>query len=132
MNNNIIRNSQAVYLATVDIDNKPNNRPVALALEENGVLYFSTSSETSIFNDLQNNPFAAITAMTSDFVWIRINAECVFTEDLELKAKVLSEKEFLKNTFKTPENPKFKLFYLKSGIATRYDYSGNPPTSYTF
>lgn len=128
----IIKNSPAIYLATVDNENKPNNRPVALALEEKGVLYFGTSSETSIYNDLKSNAFVAITVMTADYVWIRISAKCVFTEDIALKEKILLEKEFLKNTFQTAENAKYKLFFLESGTATMCDYSGNPPKKYTF
>lgn len=128
----IIKNSPAIYLATADSENKPNNRPVALAMEEKNILYFSTSSETSIYRDLQNNPFAAITVMTPDYVWIRINAICIFTEDANLKTKILQEKEFLRNTFQTAENPKYKLFFLESGTATIYDYSGNPPRVYSF
>lgn len=34
--------------------------------------------------------------------------------------------------FQVANNPKFKVFYLKSGTATIYDYYGNPPESITF
>lgn len=128
----IIKNSPAIYLATVDAEHRPNNRPVALAMERDGVLYFSTSSETSIYRDLQQNLAVAITVMTPNYVWVRITAQCAFTEDVALKAAALQEKEFLKNTFQTAENPNYKLFFLQSGTATRYDYSGHPPKSYSF
>lgn len=128
----ILKNAPAVYLATTDSENTPSVRPVALAAEQDGRLYFTTSDETSMFRDLQANPRAAISVMTSDFVWVRISADCRFTDDLDLKAKILNQKEFLKNTFKTPDNPKLKLFFLRRGRASLCDYSGNPPRVYNF
>lgn len=127
----ILKNSPAIYLATVNNENAPNNRPVALALEEKRILYFSTSNETSMYNDLQKNPLLSISVMTPEFVWVRINAKCKFTDDTYIKEKILQEKEFLKNTFENSQNPKFKVFFLESGTATIYDYSGNPPKEYT-
>lgn len=128
----ILKNSPALYIATVNSENKPNNRPFALALEEDGKLYFSTSSETSAYNDLQTNPYAAITTMSNEQRWVRINAKCSFVEDIGVKETVIDKNKFLKSRFETASNPVFRIFTLDNGIATIYDYSNNPSISYNF
>ena len=99
---------------------------------KDGKFYFSTSNKTSAYRDLKNNPFVEISVMSKEYVWIRIFAKIVFTQDIKIKETAIATKEMLKNFFGSADNPEFNMFFLTEGTATIYDYSGQPPKTYTF
>ena len=129
---NVLKNCPMVFAATVDDKNRPNNRPVALAMEDNGTLFFSTSTETSLFRELQKNPFISFTTMIDQQSWIRINAEVVFVEEIAVKEMIISNNQILRQRFKTADNNIFKIFKLTGGVAKFYDRSGNVPRIINF
>ena len=129
---NVLKNCPMVFAATVDDKNRPNNRPVALAMEDNGTLFFSTSTETSLFRDLQKNPFISFTTMIDQQSWIRINAEVVFVEEIAVKEMIISNNQILRQRFKTADNHIFKIFKLTGGATKFYDRSGNAPRIINF
>ena len=129
---NVLKNSPVIFAATVDDKNRPNNRPIALAMEDNGILFFSTSTETSLFRDLQKNPFISLTAMIDQQSWVQINAETVFAEDMAIKKMIISNNQVLKKRFQTADNRILKIFKLSGGTAKFYDRSGNAPRIVNF
>ena len=129
---NVLKNSPVIFAATVDDKNRPNNRPIALAMEDNGILFFSTSTETSLFRELQKNPFISFTTMIDQQSWIRINAEVVFVEEITVKEMIISNNQILRQRFKTADNNIFKIFKLTGGVAKFYDRSGNVPRIINF
>ena len=129
---NVLKNSPVIFAATVDDKNRPNNRPIALAMEDNGILFFSTSTETSLFRELQKNPFISFTTMIDQQSWIRINAEVVFVEEITVKEMIISNNQVLKKRFQTADNRILKIFKLSGGTAKFYDRSGNVPRIINF
>lgn len=129
---NALKSCPVIFAATVDNKNRPYNRPVALAMEDNETLFFSTSTETSLFRDLQKNPFISFTAMIDRQSWMQINAEIVFVEDIEVKEMVISKNLLLSQRFQTADNDIFKIFKLTGGNAKFYDRSGNTPKIINF
>jgi uncharacterized pyridoxamine 5'-phosphate oxidase family protein len=128
----MLEESPVIYLGTVSEQGHPHVRPVALTFYKHERFYFSTSNKTSLYRDLMNNPFVEISVTTNEFVWTRVSAKVVFIEDEEIKKSALEEKPMLKNLFATADNPDFNMFYLKDGIATIYDYSGEAPKTWRF
>ena len=122
---NVLKNSPVIFAATVDDKNRPNNRPIALAMEDNGILFFSTSTETSLFRDLQKNPFISFTAMIDRQSWIQINAETVFAEDMAIKEMIISNNQVLKKRFQTADNRILKIFKLGRFV---HHTANNPPS----
>lgn len=61
---------------------------MALAYEDGTNLYFSTSQEPSIFNDLQTNPYISATYMLDEQSWIRLKANIEFVDDVIVKEKI--------------------------------------------
>ena len=129
---NILKSCPMVFAATTDDKNRPNNRPVALAMEDKGTLFFSTSTETSLFRDLQKNPFISFTTMIDQQSWVQINAEIAFVEDMATKEMIISNNPFLNQRFQTADNHIFKIFKLTGGTAKIYDRSGNAPEIINF
>ena len=129
---NVLKNSPVIFAAIVDDKNRPNNRPIALAMEDNGILFFSTSTETSLFRDLQKNPFISFTTMIDQQSWIQINAEVVFVENMAIKEMIISNNMALRRRFQTADNHILKIFKLTGGAAKFYDRSGNAPRIVNF
>jgi len=122
--------SQVQYLATIGLDDKPKVRPFQFMLEEGGRLYFCTSNQKPVFEEMRKHPYVEFCASGEDFSWLRLNGKVVFSKDLGLKAKIQEVHAFVKSIYKTPDNPAFEVFYLDGAVATIADFSGNPPQTF--
>jgi len=122
--------SQVQYLATIGMDEKPKVRPFQFMLEEGGRLYFCTSSQKTVSKEMQAHPYVELCASGEDYSWLRLSGRVVFSQALEVKAKVQEASPLVKSIYKTPDNPAFEVFYLDDAVATIADFSGNPPQTF--
>ncbi len=122
--------SQVQYLATIGLDAKPKVRPFQFMLEEEGRLYFCTSNQKPVFNEMQKQPYVEFCASGANFSWLRLNGKVVFSRDLGLKARIQDASPIVKSIYKTPDNPAFEVFYLADAAATIADFSGNLPQTF--
>jgi len=118
------------YLATIGVDGKPKVRPFQFMLEEGGRLYFCTSSQKPVFQEIRRHPYVEFCASGENFSWLRLSGKVVFSKDLKLKAKVQEASPIVKSIYKTPDNPVFELFYLDEAVATIADFSGKPAQTF--
>jgi len=122
--------SQVQYLATIGLDEKPKVRPFQLMLEDGGRLYFCTSNQKPVFQEMQKHPHVEFCASGANFSWLRLNGKVVFSKDLGLKARIQDASPIVKSIYKTPDNPTFEVFYLADAAATIADLGGNPPQTF--
>lgn len=120
------------YLSTIGLDNRPKVRPFQFMLEESGKLYFCTSNEKNVYQELQKNPYVEFCSCGENFSWIRLNAKVIFVKNLEIKKKIQDLSPLVKSIYQTPENPNFEIFYLEEASAIISDFSGNPPKKFVF
>ena len=125
----LIKN-EVQYLATMGMDDKPKVRPFQFMLEEGGRFYFCTSNQKVVFKEIQKHPYVEFCASGEGYSWLRLSGRVVFSEDLELRAKVQEASPLVKSIYKTPDNPAFEVFYLDDAVATIADFSGNPPQTF--
>ncbi len=118
-------------LGTVD-NGKPHVRPWGFMLAENGKLWFCTANTKEVFRQLQNNPAIEFSSTSKDYVTVRISGKVTFSKDLDMKKKILAHSEMVRNIYKTPDNPVFEIFYLEHGKAIMFDFSGQPPKTFSF
>ncbi len=83
------------YLATVDGD-KPRVRPFGTALVYEGKLYIQTGKVKPVSQQMKTNPHVEICAMNNG-KWLRIAAETVNDDRVEVKEKMLEDYPKLKN-----------------------------------
>ena len=119
------------YFATVGKDNKAKVRPFQFIIEDGGKLWFSTNNEKNVYAEMQANPYVEVCVSTPKFEWMRLNGKAVFTNDMNVKEKVIEASPFVKNIYQTASNPIFEVFYLDEAKATIADFSGNPPAEYS-
>jgi len=122
--------SQVQYLATIGLDDRPKVRPFQFMLEEGGRLYFCTSNQKPVFQEMRKHPYVEFCASGDSFSWLRLRGKVVFSNDPALKARIQDASPIVKSIYKTPDNPIFEIFYLDGTAATIADFSGNPPQTF--
>jgi len=109
------------HLATAEGE-QPRVRPMELFFADNTGFYFETSSPKALYKQLQNNKkvelaFFAPGAIVNDRV-LRVSGEVEFVDDIQLKARVLEERPYLKKTgIEGPEDPQLIVFRVYQGEA---------------
>lgn len=121
-----LETNSAGFLATAE-EGVPKVRPFQFMLEEEGRLYFCTNNQKEVYRQLLANPHVEFSSASPEFAWVRVGGEAAFTDDLEVKTKVLESHGLVKSIYQNASNPVFEVFYLKNAAATLADFSGNPP-----
>lgn len=117
--------------ATVE-NGKPRVRPWGFMLTDDNKFYFCTANKKDVYNQLKSVPFAEFTVTSKDMVTLRLSGEVVFTDDVNMKEKILANNPGVKGLYKSADNPIFEIFYIAHGEATFSDFSGRPPKKITF
>ena len=123
---NFLTENPLIYLATSGLDGNAKVRPILFYFEENGKPYFCTANTKPMFKELDTNPNCEIVVATPEFAWLRIAGKVEFTDDFDLKQKVIDSNELVKTLYETADNPTFEVFTV-TGKATIADFSGTPP-----
>jgi uncharacterized pyridoxamine 5'-phosphate oxidase family protein len=90
-------------------------------------VYFCTSSEKPVYEQLKANPNVSFCTHTADFnPVLSVNGKAVFVEDIALKARALDENPSIKGIYDTPDNPIFKLFYIDTEGIETFSFADGP------
>ena len=91
---------------------------------------FSTGTMKKVYSQLQASPNVAICAYLQESMqWMRIAGKVKFTDDIEAKRKILESMPFLKELYKSEDNPVLACFYIEEGEAAFYSFeSMNEPS----
>ena len=115
-------------LATQDGD-KVKTRVFQYLFSDEHKVFFCTSSEKSVYAQLQANPNVSFCTFASDFALVlSVNGLAIFVEDLALKARALDENPLIKGIYNTPDNPVFKLFYILAEEVETFSFAEGPKT----
>ena len=115
---------QTFYVSTVDENNQPKVRPFGFVMEWNGKPAFSTGTFKNVYNQLQSNPDIQICAYIADSMqWMRVSGKVKFTDEVAAKRKILETMPFLKELYKSEDNPALACFYLDEGEAAFYSFT---------
>ncbi|MGV8980074.1 pyridoxamine 5'-phosphate oxidase family protein [Clostridium sp.] len=120
-----ITDAKIFYIATVEGD-KPKVRPFGFSMEHQGKIYFCTSNDKNVYKQLASNPYFELCAMSENGQWMRLQGKAIFDSSIEAKAKAFEIMPSLSQSYKTPENPIFEVFYIEEGTATLYSFSDAP------
>lgn len=118
------------YFATIGLDGKPKVRPFQFMMEEDGKLFFCTNNQKDVYAQIKKFPFVEVSVASPSLAWIRLSGEAVFSQEMEVKKKIIDNNDLVKSLYQTPDNPIFEIFYLARAKAIIADFSGNPPKEY--
>ncbi len=124
---NFLNENPIHYLATTDKEGNPKVRPFKFMLEKDGKLFFCTSNQKEVYQEISNNPNLELCVCSPKYQWIRLSGKAVFSNDLTVKTRILEANPLIKSIYKVPDNPIFEIFYLENAKAVIADFSGQPP-----
>jgi pyridoxamine 5'-phosphate oxidase len=106
------------YLATVEGD-QPRVRCMGMWFADETGFYFQAQTVKALCKQLKENPKVEAYYCTKDFSRaMRVSGKVKFIDDLEMRAKCIRERPFVKNFGITePDNPLLAVFHLYTGEA---------------
>ena len=110
--------NRSCYLATVEGD-QPRVRCLGMWYADETGFYFQAQSVKALYRQLQQNPKVEVYFHTKDFSRaMRVSGNVRFIEDLEVRARCIEERPFVKDFGITePDNPLLVVFLLYTGEA---------------
>ena len=109
------------------VDGKPKVRPFQFMFEEGGRLFFCTSNQKPVYQEIQKQPYVELCASGENAAWLRLSGKVIFTTDIDVKAKIQEQSPLVKSIYQTPDNPIFEAFWLDQATAVIADFSGQAP-----
>ena len=99
-------------LATQD-GGKVKTRVFQYLFADGSKVYFCTSNQKPVYNQLAANPQVSFCTYPANFApVVSVNGKVTFVDDQALKARALDENPGIKGIYNTPDNPVFELFYI--------------------
>jgi len=87
-------------------------------------VYFCTSSQKPVYEQLKANPNASFCCYPTDFnPVLSINGKARFVDDIALKTRALDENPLIKGIYGAPDNPTFQIFYIDVEEAETFSFT---------
>lgn len=123
--------NRVVFLATSD-QGRARVRPFQYQFEQDGRLWFGTAKNKEVYKQLQQDNRMELSCMSQDMATLRLMGEANLDEDMAVKERIIQENELVRNIYESADNPDFAVFSIDHGSAYMFDFSPNPPKSFTF
>jgi uncharacterized pyridoxamine 5'-phosphate oxidase family protein len=124
----ILKENQNGVMATED-NGKIKTRVFQYLFADGNKVYFCTSNEKPVYNQIKANPHVSFCTYPADFSPVlSINGKAIFVDDLTLKAQALEENPGIKGIYNTPDNPIFELFYINVEEVETFSFAEGPRT----
>jgi uncharacterized pyridoxamine 5'-phosphate oxidase family protein len=126
-----LKENRTVFIATSD-QGRARVRPFGFMFEQDGSLWFCTSKKKEVYAQMQADPRVEFSCTSKDMVTLRVMGEAKFSDDMAVKERIFEISPLVKNIYGSADNPDFTVFSIDHGTAFMFDFSGNPPKSFTF
>lgn len=115
-----------VAFATVENDG-PKVRFFSFKMYQADRIYFITSKQKQVYQQLSRNPKVEICSLPNDRQeWVRLTGEVQFEQNLELNQKAFELLPLLEKAYGTPDNPEIALFYINNPQAQLHSMGKQP------
>ncbi|MBP1925283.1 putative pyridoxamine 5'-phosphate oxidase family protein [Sedimentibacter acidaminivorans] len=94
---------------------KPDTRPFELVFHDDKGMFFYSSAEEELTNQLKQNPNICFCATDSNYNYVKVKGSIEFSENKDDKIKILEKSKFAKNIFSDSNIDKMKVFSLPHG-----------------
>lgn len=109
-----LNDAETFYLATTE-DNKPDVRPMGIAVNYEDKIYFITMKEMNLHSQLQKDSKISISAEFNKD-WIRLYGEAVLDDSIETREGLTSLGEHISKTFPIDTMAPYYLKDVKASI----------------
>ena len=107
-------------------------RPFQFQFKRDGRLWFCTARSKQTYAQLCADRRLEFSCTSPEMVTVRVKGEANLDDDMAVKRRILEENALVRGLYKTAENPDFTVFSVDHGSAYMFDFSGNPPKTFTF
>ena len=121
-----IKKCGTYYLATVDSDGQPRNRPFGTINIFEDKLYIQTGKVKDVSKQLHKNPKAEICAF-KDGVWLRVAGELIEDDSFEARKSMLDAYPELRAMY-SEDDGNTEVFYFQNATATFSSFTAAPET----
>lgn len=121
---NFLNENKFGNLATCNND-KPDARPFELVFHCDKGMFFYTSSDTDVTNQLKTNPNICFCATDSNYNYVKISGSVIFSDENDDKVKILQQSVFAKKVYNDSSIDKIKVFFLPHGKCMLHFHSDN-------
>ena len=122
-----LKNCKVFFVATTE-EGKPKVRPFSFVMLYEEKLYFVTGNQKPFFKQIQAKPEIEICGTSQKMEWIRFSGKVILDSRLQVKQKAFEESPFLKNSYKSVDNPVMECFYLDEAKADFCKIDGSSKT----
>lgn len=126
---NFLEENPHTYFATVE-NGRPRVRPFDFMYSEEDKIYFCTSNQKEVYEQLMENPNVELSVMNSRMEWIRLRGKTVFLDRVSVKERILEVSPIVKSIYKTADNPTLECFCIEEWEAVIGNLSGKPSKRY--
>ncbi|MDR2855602.1 MAG: pyridoxamine 5'-phosphate oxidase family protein [Methanomicrobiales archaeon] len=124
----ILKENPNGVLATQD-GQRVRTRVFQYQFADGNKVYFCTSSEKSVYNQLKTNPHISFCTYPQNFdPVLSVDGKAIFSDDITLKSRVLEENPMIKEIYETADNPIFKIFYIEAEEIRTFSFAEGPKT----
>ncbi len=112
--------------ATIE-NGKVKTRVFQYLFAEGNKVYFCTSNEKPVFNQIKENEYVSFCVHAPNFSEVTsVNGKAVFVDDLELKNRILDMYPMIKGIYKSGDNPTFEAFYVEVEEVEVFSFTEGP------
>ncbi len=120
-------NPNGVFATSVN--GKIKTRVFQFLFAEGNKVYFCTSNEKPVYNEIKENNYISFCTHPNNFAEVvSVNGKAVFVDDLELKNRILEMYPMIKGIYKSGDNPTFEAFYVDVEEVETFSFQDGPNT----
>ena len=95
-------------------EEKPKTRVFQYLFTIDNKIYFGTTNNKPIYEQLTKNPNVSYCTFSKDFnPVLSVNGRAIFDNDIKLKERAMDEYPSIKELYHSPDNPIFEIFYIE-------------------
>ncbi len=112
--------------ATIE-NGKVKTRVFQYLFTEGNKVYFCTSNQKPVYNQIKDNEVVSFCVHANDFSEVTsVNGKAVFVDDIELKNRILEIYPMIKSMYKSGDNPIFEVFYVEVEEVESFSFAEGP------
>lgn len=83
-------------------------------------------------SQLQADPRLEFSCVSPKMVTLRVKGKANLDDNMQIKQRIIENNGLVRSIYGSAENPDFTVFSVDHGTAYMFDFTGNPPESFSF
>ncbi len=111
---------------------KSDVRPFELVFHCDRGMFFYTSSDDDVYEQLNENPYISFCATDQNFNYVKISGTITFSNSVDDKAKIVANSQFAPKVFPNSNLDSMRVFFLSHATCILHYYADNKVVEWRF